>query len=172
MYLGRHFPADILGSLMIAMGFIVIFFYLLRKDGPLSGRLFTGTFQLKAALPDLAMGVYLFVLPFFLLLVPGIEKEETGVFFGMNVGLVCLWIKGLPGNGGKWRHRLARIATAGIVYYGTKGLLDALFKLYGVDDSIPAEWINRFLSYFLLIWGSTKISIRLGFYKRYTPNAK
>jgi membrane-associated phospholipid phosphatase len=168
MYLGRHFPADILGSLGISAVFILVFFYFFRINSPWSDRLFTKAPSIKANLPVFFWGFYLFVLPFILLLVPFIEKEDSGVFLGMNAGVFCLWMKGLPESGGTWRQRLARVVTAAIVYYGIKGILDVLSKNYGMDDSIWIEWFNRFLSYFLLIWGSTEISIKLGFFKRHT----
>ncbi|NIM91712.1 MAG: phosphatase PAP2 family protein [Candidatus Aminicenantes bacterium] len=166
MYLGRHFLADILGGYFI--GFITfLIFYNLAFKSQWFKDFFVGKLELKLLdWKTLLLLFYFLVLPFLLLFVPHVEHEGIGIFLGLNLGFLFLWIRGIPKDSGKIMHRVARVLIALVLYFGVDFLLEKGSHIIITGEAGVVEFIRRVLTIILLIWGSTEISIKLGFFKR------
>ena len=109
---------------------------------------------------------YFLILPFLLLLVPNIRHDGIGILLGLNLGFVFLWIRGIPKDSGKIMHRVARVLIALLLYLGVNFLFEKGSHIIFASEPVVIEFIKRTVTMILLIWGSTEISIKLGFFKR------
>lgn len=166
MYLGRHFLADILGGYFIGFLTFLIFYKLAYKIQWFK-TFFLGKLEQKLwDWKTFLLLFYFLILPFLLLFVPNIEHDGIGIFLGLNLGFLFLWIRGIPKDSGKIMHRVARVLIALVLYLGADFLFEKGSHIIFTGEAGVVEFIRRILTMILLIWGSTEISIKLGFFKR------
>jgi membrane-associated phospholipid phosphatase len=165
IYLGQHFLADIMGGYIIGLLMVLIFYNFVYKSDWIRG-LFETRNRLCLDLRTVGLLFYLLVLPFLLLIILQINSEAVSGFLGLNLGFFFVWIRGIPNDVGTAKQRILRVLIAFATYYGTNLVLTIFSEhLYQNEPSI-IEFIRVCLTVILLIWGSTELNIKLGFFKR------
>ncbi|MBW2182131.1 MAG: phosphatase PAP2 family protein [Deltaproteobacteria bacterium] len=164
MYYGRHFLADVLGSFFVSFTIIGVFYVLIYKNKNLVRFLFDEK-GLKINKQLIILIIYLFVLPFTLLMIPKLTRLVMGPLLGINAGYLILRFQGFPKDTGSLKHRLARVIVAGTCYFFFVAGLQMIIK-----DAIALETQSiiigvKALGVFLFIWSAMRINIRLGFFK-------
>ncbi len=166
MYLGRHFLADVIGGLLLGFLVLMIFTNLVFRNEKLKIFLFEKLGKIQLDLKSILFLTYFLIVPFLLLFVPKIDPEDTGTFFGLNLGFLLLWFRGIPKDSGNIWQRIARVGIAFISYYGVSLALEKATGLIFKNELGSVEFIRQTLTIFLIFWGSTEISIKLGFFRR------
>ena len=172
MYLGVHFLADILAGYLIGVMVVLLFYkyghqnawyqtILNKKLGQIPRDAKTGLFLL-----------YLLVLPFLLLPIPGVQRVGIAVFIGANFGYALLWIRGIPKDTGTVGQRLARIGLALVIYLGSDFLFKKGTGFFISNEPDLVEFLRYAVTTFLLLWGSTEVSIKLGLFQREISSIK
>ncbi len=172
MYLGLHFLGDLLGGYLIGL-FIILLFYKYGYQNVWCQTIFQQRLgQIPLDAKTTLFLLYLLVLPFLLLLIPGVQQVGIAAFIGANIGYALLWIRGIPKDTGTIGQRLARIVVALVVYLGSDFLFKKGIGLFVSDEATLFEFLRIALTTFLLIWGSTEVSIKLGLFQREIPSRK
>ncbi len=166
MYLGRHFLADVMGGMLLGFLVLMIFYNLVFKNEKLMIFLFEKLGKVQLDLKSILFLTYFLMVPLILLFVPKINPEDIATFFGLNLGLMLLWFRGIPKDSGNIWRRIARVGIAFIFYYGISEALEKGTGLIFKNELGPVEFIRQTLTIFLIFWGSTEISIKLGFFRR------
>ncbi len=166
IYLGLHFLADILGGYLIGLVVVLLFY----KYGYQSNWYQTIFNKKLGRIPRDAktsfLLFYLIVLPFLLLLIPDVHRVGIAVLIGANIGYVSLWIRGVPEDTGTVGQRAARTVIALVIYLGSDLFLEKVIGLAITEEPTLIEFLRVVLTTFLLLWGSTEISIKLKLFKR------
>lgn len=165
LYFGFHFLADVLGGLLIGLSVLLVFYKFVFLDKKLQGWLFEKVCSFKTKLPTIFLLIYCFILPFLLLLIPGINGLAASTLLGLNGSFFMVRLRGLPQEGGTLLQRLGRIAIAALFYFG---ISRALKWLAGLELPLQPEIITftrDTLTIFLSIWGAFETNIKLGLCK-------
>ncbi len=168
LYLGLHFLADILGGCLIGLVIMLLFYKFAYRntwyEAALNKKLRQVSLDVKASF----LLLYLLVFPFLLLMIPDVQRVGIAVLWGANIGYVLLWIQGIPQDTGTVLQRVARIIIALVIYLVSDFLLKKGISLFISKEPSRIEFLRFTLTTFLLLWGSTEISIKLGFFQRKT----
>ncbi len=168
LYLGLHFLADILGGCLIGLVIMLLFYKFAYRntwyEAALNKKLRQVSLDVKASF----LLLYLFFFPFLLLMIPDVQRVGIAVLWGANIGYVLLWIQGIPQDTGTVLQRVARIIIALVIYLVSDFLLKKGISLFISKEPSRIEFLRFTLTTFLLLWGSTEISIKLGFFQRKT----
>lgn len=164
IYFGRHFLADVLGSFVVSFMIIGVFYVLVYKSKNLMRFLFDEK-GFKIDKNMIILIIFLFMLPFTLLMVPNLSRLAIGPILGINASYLMLRIQGLPKDTGNIKDRLARVIVAGICYLCFVAGPEKIIQ-YSISLEIPLILIGiKTFGVFLFIWSAMKINIRLGFFK-------
>jgi membrane-associated phospholipid phosphatase len=165
IYLGRHFLADIMGGYFIGFLVALVFYNFVYKSDWIR-KLFERRDRLSLDLRIVGLFFYLFLLPFLLLIILNINSEAVAGFLGLNLGFFLVWIRGIPSDVGTAKQRILRVLTAFATYYVSHLVLTKFSELLCQREPNIIEFFRVSLTVILLIWGSTELSIKLGFFKR------
>lgn len=168
MYLGRHFLADVLGGYFL--GFVVMFIFcnVIYKNGWLKTFLFGNSDQIRWDLKSFFFLLYFLFLPLLLLLLPNIFREGIASLIGLNMGFLLLRIRGIPKDSGTVIQRISRVLIAIVFYLGAGQLLKKLSDVIFRSEPGAVEFVRIALTMIFIIWISTELSIKLGFFRRDT----
>jgi len=166
LYLGRHFLADVLAGFLLGLIVLILFYRVVLRNEKLKIWLFAKVGHLELNLKTILFLVYCLLLPFLLLLVPGIMSSAAPALLGLNCGFFLLWLRGLPAEGGTLPRRLGRVAIVIVFYFGLNIISKNATAFLFPHQPGVVEFIRQALSIFLLIWGVTEVNIKLGLYKR------
>ncbi|MEQ9099962.1 MAG: phosphatase PAP2 family protein [Imperialibacter sp.] len=162
MYLGRHFLADVLGGLVL--GGITVWlawFFLIKKD-KLSAYLAIRKLRLQMNMATVIFISSCILLPIVFIF---LGNSIAAQFLGLNIAFLLIGLQGFPSDEGKWLIRVLRVALAIAVLVGSSVVLDQLIGAVGLKGNEMVLLAKRALEMFLLIWGSTAIAQKLGWYK-------
>ncbi len=106
------------------------------------------------------------MLPFLVLLIPYALVDAVSALLGINLGYILLRIKGAPLDSGTILQRAGRAGIALVLYFGLNFLLSAIEGFLSTSGSDIVLFAHNVLIMMSLIWASTEISIRLGFFRR------
>ncbi len=165
MYLGRHFLADVLAGYVLGFMLLLIFFHgVYARDW--FARFYTRAdwFRLSRVTAILPF-FYGLALPLLLWLVPHVHRGGMGALLGLNLGFLCLWRKGLPLDSASLPQRAARAATALLLFLGLYFLLGVLSGWMFDPEPAAVYFLRMALVAFLVLWGTTRISLRLDWYQ-------
>jgi len=166
IYLGRHFLADILGGLVVGFGILLIFYAFVFRNKRLTEYLFVEKQGLSLDFKNCMFLFYLFLTPFFLLFIPGVNSSLPPSFWGINLSFFLIRQRGLPKVGNDISSRVKSIFVLAIFYLilntGVKRSMGFMFP------SLPqgVEFIREALLVFLIIFLSVEVCLRLGFMRR------
>jgi multisubunit Na+/H+ antiporter MnhE subunit len=103
------------------------------------------------------------IIPFVIYwILPQEEVSAAGNVLGINAGFIILTLKGLPQDTGRHIQKILRIVSALGIYYIT----DFVFKSLGWDDISILNFIRSAIVSFTVIYGTTRLSVKLDLYKR------
>lgn len=166
MYLGLHFFGDLLGGYLIGLVVILLFYKYGYKNAWCQTIFDKKLVKIPRDAKTLLLLLYFLALPFMLLLIPQAPRAGIAVFLGANLGYLLLWIRGLPKDTGTIGQRLSRIAIALVIYLGCDFVFRKGTGLFVSNELALVEFLRYAVTTFLLLWGSTEISIKLGLFKR------
>jgi len=166
MYLGRHFLADVLGGYIIGLVFVFLIYKGVIKSAWLFSFLSRKPRQLQWDRKVVLFFFYMCILPFLLLLLPKINHDVVAAFFGLNIGFLLVWNRGIPEDSGTILQRITRVLIALVVFI----LANQIFERAGplLFQPMPGifEFVKNSLTILLCVWGSTELSIKLNLFKR------
>lgn len=134
MYLGRHFLADVLGGLVIAIGVTAVWLRLFDSPDSAEGK----------ALPRWPLrGLWLLCLGLLVLLpwCPPISPGYAGALTGLALSYTLIASTGQPPDGGTNRQRVSRVLLALAVFATTLGLTEGTLAFEGRIESRLAQWL-------------------------------
>ena len=163
MYLGRHFLADVLGGLIIGLVTVLLAWYFLKKKK--NGEIFIKTKRFEWSLSK-PMMLFLGAGLLFPLVVSLSGNEIAARFFALNLAFLLIGMDGFPTDEAPISQRIYRVLLA-IAIISLSGIaLKYTFSAAGFESQ-PAETFRKGLETFLLVWGTTLLSRKLGWYKEY-----
>ncbi|WOK04370.1 phosphatase PAP2 family protein [Imperialibacter roseus] len=165
MYLGRHFLADVLGGLVLGGITVWLAWFFLIKKNKLSAYLSLSRLRLQMNMPTLIFISSCVILPIVFIF---LGNSIAAQFLGLNIAFLLIGLQGFPSDEGKWPIRVLRVVLAIVVLVGSSILLDQLIRAVGLKGNNTVLLMKRALEMFLLIWGSTAIAKKLGWYKSQT----
>ncbi len=154
MYLGRHFPADVLGGLVAGVSTILI------------ARLFLEDPERATFRPRVVMGAFVatVVLAFTAARVSWLSPGALGSVSGV---LLCLWVlsrNGSPVETSSHWHRLARFGLALAFGLGVGRVLDGVYDALGLPDEHVFSFVFAMTGYAAALLGTLFLARRLGLY--------
>ncbi len=166
LYLGRHFLADVLAGYGIGAAAVVLFYHGMYRRLWFQD-LVEGTTRKGRTLGGfLVLQFYLVGLPLVLAAVPGINREGLAALLGINLGFLAVCRRGLPEDCAGFILRAARVAVALLFYLGWGALLRGASRLAFDTEPAGVMFLRVTLHIFLVLWGSTGASLRLGWFQR------
>ena len=168
LYLGVHFLGDVLGGALLG-GLMLSFAYLFVGSTEGQRRFFAAAkASTGAALPLILYVSFMFILPLLLAIFSAIPAAFAGFFIGLNAAFTLILRQGLPEDGGSLPVRAARVLLGGLIFLLLNwALRQGLARLH-ISSGSWSIFISTGLGCFLTFWGSVKILLRLGFYKKGT----
>ena len=166
MYLGRHFLADILGGL--GLGFLVtlVFYHGFYNNNSLKKYLFKKQEKTQFSVSAMIFLFYFLVVPFLVLLIPGIRIEMAAALLGINLGYIWIRHRGIPKDKGNILQRSARVLIAGSVFFLFYAGLKEGSGLVFTREPTFFEFIRLVFSMLISFWGSVELCIKLKLYER------
>jgi membrane-associated phospholipid phosphatase len=166
MYLGRRFPGDLLGGMIVGLIFLTVFTFFLKsslKDDFFKRENFDLAFRHK----NLFLYFFLFAVPSVLSALSLISAELAGFFLGTNVAYVLILRKGLPDDMGSAKQKVLRVLIA-LLLFGISSLILAV----GFDTIETTAYFSfkfiEFLKTFIpasTIWVSVVACTKLNLYR-------
>jgi len=166
MYLGRHFLADIMGGYLVGWIMVFVFYGFMFRNIWIMDLFYNRSLRIKWNSKIVILLVYLFLLPLHLILIPNIPADFMVIFLGLNLGFLMIWRQGIPKDDGSFLHRVSRVLIALGLYFGADRGLEAIHRLLFQSEPEVVSLIRMALTAFILMWGSTELSIKLGLFKR------
>lgn len=157
MYLGRHFLADILGGLVIALGVSAVWIRLLPALDPVGG-----SWPDRRALRALwLLSLSLLVLtPFW----PPLAPRYVGALTGLAITYTGVLATGAPPDGGSTRRRVKRVLLALTLFAATLGLTEGVLAFAGRrGDRLPELFVGAVVTASTFA-GTIMLCRRLGLY--------
>lgn len=162
MYLGRHFLADVLGGLALGAFTVLAAWFFLVKREKLTSYINKPKLTLAVSLPTLLFVFFCIGLPVFFIAAGNTVASQ---FLGLNLAFLLVGLQGFPSDEGTVVVRILRSVLAIAVLVGSSIALDQLMKAAGLYDYESLVLVKRGLEMFLLIWGTTAIAKKIGWYK-------
>jgi membrane-associated phospholipid phosphatase len=158
MYLGRHFPADVLGGFVLGS---VIVFTANRLAGGGSNETDLGAIRGEAWG---AWGLaYLLLVPCLIALAPWTNARFAGQILGIDAAYVALLFRGLPSESGSLVVKVTRVLLGLVLYLGARLLLTRTASIFAAGRLI--EFGIGVAAGFVLVWGTIWIGRRMGIYE-------
>ena len=163
LYLGRHFPADILGGCVLGAILLFLFYRYAFENRRLNNLLFTippesGTFpRLTAAcgflIPVLFIGL-------------NVQPEYAAMWLGFNIGFYLVWKKGIPDDKASILIRISRVAMACALFYALDRLAAPLIGWCKTAEADMLLYLVVTGLLILFIWLATEAMVKLGWMNR------
>jgi membrane-associated phospholipid phosphatase len=166
MYLGRHFPGDLLGGMIVGLIFLIVFTFFLKsslKDDFFKKENFDLAFRLK----NLFLYFLLFSVPSVLTALSLISAEIAGFFLGTNVAYVLILRKELPDDTGSAKQKVLRVLIALLLFGISSFILAVGFDTIETTTYFSFKFIE-FLKTFIpasTIWVSVVVCTKLNLYR-------
>lgn len=164
LYLGMHFPADVLAGTMIGLGVAMLFSPAARSS--------TMQWWLRQPFPRFRPGWRKPLLlaaalggPLLIVLIPQAYNTAAARLLGLNLGFLFSWWLGLPRERGTLLHRLVRASVAlmiySLVFYGTGTIASGGHPLPAFVDIL-----RNFLAPFAALAAGIPLAIKIGVWSR------
>lgn len=165
MYLGRHFLADILGGLLLGFFAAFVFYRGVFKNVSLMSYLFQRKTKTRFSLGTILFFFYFCVVPFLVLLIPGILVDQVAALLGLNCGFILIRFRGIPKDEGTIFQRSVRVLLAGAIFFLCYVGLKKGIGLVLANEPALVEFIRLVFCMFISFWSSVEICVKLGLYK-------
>lgn len=163
MYLGRHFLADVLGGLVIAIVVSVVWIRLFDSFHLPEG---------KGAPKWPLRGLWLLCLGLLVLMpwCPPISPRYAGALTGLALSYTLIASTGQPHEGGTNRQRVSRVVLALVIFATTLTLTERLLALEGRIEGRLAQWFVGATVTASTFAGATVLCRRLRLYGAQGPS--
>jgi len=163
MYLGRHFPIDVIGGLIVGLFFVLVFYNFVYKSVSLAETFSRRVSYFSINPKTIIMLSYFLIMPLFVFwIAPQDALSDAGNLLGLNIGFMLVTRKGIPLDSGTFLQKSIRIIIAFVIFSGTNLLL----KMLGLDDIPILEFIRAVIVSFIVIYIPIEIGIKIGIYNR------
>lgn len=157
MYLGRHFLADVLGGLVVALGVSAAWIRLFPALDPVDGvwpdrRALRGLWVLTLAL--------LVLTPFW----PPVDPRYVGALTGLAISYTGILVTGAPADGGPTRRRFVRVLLGLAVFATTLGVTQGVLALAGRSGDRVSELLVGTVVTASTFAGTIRLCRRFGLY--------
>ncbi len=166
MYLGRHFLADVLGGLLLGFFVVLVFYWGIYKNESLLSFIFERSEKTRISMGTILVLFYFLVVPFLVLLIPGVLVEQVAALLGLNLGFLLIRHRGIPKDTGHILQRSGRVLLAGAVFFLFYAGLKRGIGLVLVNEPATVGFIRLVFSMFISFWGSVELCIKLNLYDR------
>jgi len=163
LYLGKHFLIDVLGGLAAGAVIITFVFTMILKGEKKEKILSQAKMQIKVGKDQIFQLIYLLAVPCMVLIIT--RSDFAAQILGINLGFLLIGIQSYPDDCGKLPQRMGRIAIALLVFFATDYLVQQLLQYFTVRELRALKLAKTMLSFFIMIWGTTKLCLWFGFYK-------
>jgi hypothetical protein len=103
----------------------------------------------------------------FLLLVPLVEPEIIGYWFGINVAFLLIGLKGFPNDAVTRFKRFLRVVLGFVFYISTGLVVSALVEMSAIErDNIWILFFLNALKSFITFWGAIFLCQKTGLYNQ------
>ena len=163
IYLGRHFPADVLGGYMLGGGLLFLFYRYVFTNAGVQAVLFE-----KAEEPG-KKGWILAGLGFLapvILIGLNVQPEYAAMWLGVNAGFFLVRRKGIPEDQAPIIARIGRVLLAGAIFLILDQLAAPLVEWCQSADAHLLLYIVIFCLLTLFIWLSIEAMVKLGWMNR------
>ncbi len=166
MYLGRHFLADVLAGLLLGFFVAMVFYRGIYKNNSLLSFIFERSEKTRISIRTILALFYFLIVPFLVLLIPGVLVEQVAVLLGLNLGFILIRHRGIPKDTGHVLQRFGRVLLAGAVFFLFYAGLKRGIGFILTNEPAFVEFIRLVISMFVSLWGSVEMSIKLNLYER------
>lgn len=167
MYLGRHFIADVLGGLLLGGACVLVFRQLFIVPGNHYRLLNLTRFHLAYNYQSVLLVGYLLIAPLlFLPLIPMVDADDVGRFFGLNAALLLIGLIGLPDNKDALWKRVARVLLGFVAYTVVTMIADQVIDAFSLnEDAIWVEFLSNAITIFVAFASVILFCFRIGLYE-------
>ncbi len=166
MYLGRHFLADVLGGLLLGFFVALVFYFGIYKNNFLLSYIFERSEKTRISISTILFLFYFLVVPFLVLLIPGIPVGQAAALLGLNLGFILIRHRGIPKDTGHFLQRSGRVLLAGVIFFLFYTGLKMGSGFIFTNEPAAVEFIRLVISMFVSLWGSVEMSLKLNLYER------
>ncbi len=167
LYLGRHFPADVLAGLGIGAAVLLVVRALVLAPRAPVGLLRAGRVPLGTDPASLWSLAYAVLVPLALLAAaPLTSPQNAGRLLGLTTGFLLLAAGGLPEEGGSLSRRIARALIGMLLYAAADKGFAAAATAAGLDPESHAAvaFAGAALATFVMLLGGASASLALRLY--------
>ncbi len=167
IYLGRHFPADVIGGLVLGLLAVAASYALVIRPGAPVRLLTTARVHLAAnARTIVLLGGLVLLPPALVLLLPQIHPQRAGALFGLNVGLLLIGRRGFPDDAASLLRRAGRVIVAMALYAIAELAVRAATALSGLDaDRVWIGFVTAAVPPGVMLWGAVRLGLKTGLYR-------
>jgi len=166
LYLGRHFPADIIGGYVLGILILVLFYNTFFNSQKLISFLSSRQMKYNIGTIGVIFKVYLFVMPLlFFLLLPDYFSKFTGYWFGLNVSFILMADSETPLFTQGVLKRIASVVVATLIFFVIEFIIKLVFKELGISDIAFGLFIIGSIVAFAGILLTLKLNKKLKMYR-------
>jgi hypothetical protein len=158
LYLGKHFFIDVLGGLFLGILVIIINYLINSNEKP--NRI---ALNRKHVLVNFLDIIFLIMVPISVLLLT--KSKFAANLIGLNLGFMLIGFKHFPIDKGTVLNRIARIGIAFIIFIVINYLVSYIYEIFFTKEIRIMRLFKHVFTYFIMIWGSTKILFLMGLFK-------
>jgi membrane-associated phospholipid phosphatase len=165
LYLGRHFPADIIGGYILGILIIVLFYLTFFNRLRLAAFLSSGKMEYNNGVSGMTFNIYLIVFPIlFFLLLPDYFSKFTGYWLGLNSIFIFMADYQTPILSKRILKRIAAVITASFIFFIVEYLIKLVFKTFGYSGVSFGLFVMGFIVAFAGIFCTIAINRKLKLY--------
>jgi hypothetical protein len=158
LYLGKHFLIDVLGGLVLGIVIIGINYFISSNTKIIKTKLNRDRYSI-----NLINITYLIVIPSLVLLIT--KSKYAASLIGLNFGFILVCIKQIPIDTGSILKRIIRVGLAIIIFIVTNYLIIHIYEMAFTREIEILRLFRHTITYFFLIWGSSKLYFLMGLYE-------
>lgn len=169
IYLGVHFLADILAGAILGGGLLLLAYQVILKKEKLDRFMNTRQYKLGG---NLHTGFLLITPLIFFVLLPPKVFIIIAFLLGFGLGFLLVAQRGIPMSEAPLRSRVIRTAVGLILLLLTMFLLGQMTDLLKLVDNHWIAFAISLTSAIVLVYLSTELSIKMGWFKRFDNEVK
>jgi membrane-associated phospholipid phosphatase len=166
LYLGRHFPADVLAGYVLGALILLLLYKTFFKHEELRSFLFPITSKNNIGIIEIVFTIYLIALPFlFFILLPHYFSKFTGYWFGINLASFLIPGQRIPEFGKGYIKRIAAVVSAVVVFYVIEILMKFIIDAFSLTQFDLGLFITGAVVSFTGIIFTLNLNRKLKLYK-------
>jgi hypothetical protein len=159
LYLGKHFFIDILGGFVLGILVIGLNYYIFSNTAPPKIE-----FDNKRYFKTFFYIVYMIAIPLFVLWLT--KSKFAAQILGLNSAFILIKINQTPLDSGSILKRILRVSIAIFIFIAINYFISNIYEFAFAKETRILRLFKEAITYFFMIWGSTKILFLMGLYKK------